>query len=280
MDTTAQVQQVSEPYVVEFTRLENNHGWSKAELLARWRRETKASDEDIAAAIGDGMRHNTVNRMRRVWEDFSSERNLYRGLSFSHFLEALAWDDAEAWLKKANDKGWSVAEMRDKHSELPAPDKSKPAKASKPKPEPEPEEEDDDADDTTLPEGEDAEEAQPAVAANPASTAKVKATDAIGQTIPVHLRDIFETSRLLLDAESDLQKLAAGFTSVADDIADKNPVVGNRLDVIQNHIENAKREIRFCVPHVVCNHCKGAGCKACREKGWLDKDTWKAVKGS
>jgi hypothetical protein len=283
MDATVQVQQVSEPYVNEFTRLENNHGWAKAELLARWRRETKATDDEIAAAIGGGCHAKTVNRMRRVWEDFGVERSLYRNLSFSHFLEALAWDDSEAWLKDANGKGWSVAEMRERHQEkgtAPHP----PARSSKPESKPESEEDEDDADDTEEIPEEDEGEVRTAVEPNPArkkTLDKPKPTDLIGQPIPVHLRDIFETSRLLLTAESDLQKVAEEITATAtDDIGDKNPIVGNRIKVIQNHIENAKREIRFCAPHVVCPVCKGSGCSGCRMKGWMDKDTWNAIKGS
>lgn len=280
MDATVQVQQISEPYVNEFTRLENNHGWAKAELLARWRRETKATDEEIADAIGEGMRGQTVCRMRRVWEDFSVERSLYRNLSFSHFLEALAWDDAEAWLKDANGKGWSVAEMRERRQQSTAPHTDKPSKPAR-KAEPE-EEDDNEVSEPLAEEGEEAEETEKAKA-TPAKSEKPKqkTTDIIGQNIPVHLRDIFETSRLLLDAESDLQKLATEIAATAtDDIGDKNPIIGNRLSVIKNHIENAKREIRFCAPHVVCPMCKGSGCSGCRAKGWHDKDTWNAIKGS
>ncbi len=281
MDATVQVQSVSEPYVHEFRSLENNVGWSKAELLARWRRETKASDEEIAKAIGD-INSQAVNKMRRVWEDFSSVRTQYRNLSFTHFTEALAWDDAEEWLKKANFERMTVHQMREQRSENLAltREKPKPPAARKPDPEPEPEEELDDIDDSQAPEEEDAGEVQASVGQNKPAVEKPKpkTTDAKGQNIPVHLRDIFETSRLLEKMESDLTSVAEEISSTANEIGDGNPVIGNRLTVIQNHIENAKREIRFSSPYVVCPQCKGAGCNWCRMKGWLDKDTWKNVK--
>lgn len=279
MGQVVQVQQVSEPYVNEFRALENNHGWAKAELVARWRRETKATDEEIAKALGDTAAA-TISKLRRTWEDFSEDRVRFRGLSFSHFTHVLGWDDAEVWLTTAHKEGLSVHEMTQKRNDLAAPQgepKEKPASRGSSKTVTQ-QEELEPEDDSVDGEDENVQPESPKTEKAPAHAKKTAPTDAVGNVIPVHLRDIFETSRLLMEMEGDLSKSAGEIEATAGDVQDKNPVIANRISVIKNYIENAKREIRYCTPHVVCNHCKGSGCNGCQKLGWLTRDQWKAVK--
>lgn len=85
--------------------------WKVGELASLWtsRWSKGRTDDDFGTAIG--MSGDRVNQCRRVHERFG-DSDLSRKLSWTHFRDALAWDDAEACLQWACDMDATVAEMK------------------------------------------------------------------------------------------------------------------------------------------------------------------------
>ena len=89
---------------------EQSAPWEVGRCAAEWtKRYAKGrTDADFGELIG--MRRDQIAQRRQVWDRF---RECYtcNTLPWSHYREALAWDDAEEWLQKAHDNEWSVAKM-------------------------------------------------------------------------------------------------------------------------------------------------------------------------
>jgi hypothetical protein len=69
------------------------------------------SDEAWARSV-EGVSPQHVGRLRRVYERFKDTYTTYEGLSWTHFLSALDWSDAELWLEGAVQSRWSISQMR------------------------------------------------------------------------------------------------------------------------------------------------------------------------
>lgn len=82
-------------------------GQCASEWTDRWAKGR--TDEDFGNAIG--MSREQVSQRRLVWERFR-DWNLSSKLSWTHFRQALSWDDADACLQWASDNDATVAEMK------------------------------------------------------------------------------------------------------------------------------------------------------------------------
>lgn len=115
----AQIDAVSAPYVGRWNRLVSFTNWEKGRIISQWRRAmiesdaavTEYSDETWARSVG-GVTASHVGRLRRVHDAFAETHESYPGLSWTHFLAALDWDDAPMWLEGAMQSRWSVSGMR------------------------------------------------------------------------------------------------------------------------------------------------------------------------
>lgn len=68
------------------------------------------TDSDFAKLIGSDRQR--VNEAKRVWQRFGSiVRTTGQTLSYSHFVTALSWEDAETYLELAGECGLSVDNM-------------------------------------------------------------------------------------------------------------------------------------------------------------------------
>lgn len=86
-------------------------GQCASEWTERWAKGR--TDEDFGNAIG--MSREQVSQRRLVWErfrDWNLSSKLSSKLSWTHFRQALSWDDAEACLQWACANDATVAEMK------------------------------------------------------------------------------------------------------------------------------------------------------------------------
>lgn len=110
---------VTAPYVGRWNRLVSFTNWEKGRIIGQWRQAmiesgaavTEYSDETWARSVG-GVTASHVGRLRRVHDAFADTHESYPGLSWTHFLAALDWDDAPMWLEGAAQSRWSVSAMR------------------------------------------------------------------------------------------------------------------------------------------------------------------------
>lgn len=109
----------SSPFVGQWSRLVSSTNWDKGRIISEWRGAleeqgaavTELSDEAWARLVG-GVTSQHVGRLRRVHDRFSSIRESYEGLYWSHYQAAIDWQDAEMWLEGAITNKWSVSQMR------------------------------------------------------------------------------------------------------------------------------------------------------------------------
>lgn len=113
------IEAASFEYLGRWTRLVSTTNWEKGRIIAEWRDAlidagafaTSYTDEAWARCVGNVTPQHT-GRLRRVYQRFTSMRETYRGLFWSHFQAALDWDDAEMWLEGAVQSNWSIAQMQ------------------------------------------------------------------------------------------------------------------------------------------------------------------------
>lgn len=107
-------QQAEEPEEVgslidRIRNMESETAWSIGAMISRLKQEYKLTDEQIAARTE--LSRETVTQRRAVWETFGDCKLIYK-LSWTHFLAAVAWDDAAECLQWADEMQASVAEMK------------------------------------------------------------------------------------------------------------------------------------------------------------------------
>ncbi|MBW3596051.1 MAG: hypothetical protein KY475_02110 [Planctomycetes bacterium] len=113
------LEQASSPFVGRWNKLVTMTNWEKGRIIHDWREAlaasgapvTEYSDEAWARRVA-GVTGQHVGRLRRVYQKFGEVYPRYEGLYWSHFQAALDWDDSEQWLKQAQSRSWSVAQMR------------------------------------------------------------------------------------------------------------------------------------------------------------------------
>ena len=258
MSTIAHVQTVEEPYLRELHKIDSGSSWQTAELLSRWKRETKQTDAEIAKAANLNQSH--VNRMIRVYEDFGDSR--FRDvLLFGHFKEALPWDDADMWIREAAQNGWSIRQMAEARNE----DASKPpanyALGHKPETV-----DDDDEEDV-----EDVEVIDDFVPTPRAEAPKPTAT------VMPRLKVPFELGERLSSPAGLINAVLRELRTVSKEFAEDVPQFTNRMPHIEVHLKNALAELLFVTPTKECPECGGHGttasgqCKRCKGAGWIGK---------
>lgn len=113
-------EEISSPYVNRWEVLVSTTNWEKGRIICDWRAALETdgapvsaySDEAWARRVG-GVTSQHVGRLRRVFTRFGASCNTFANLSWTHFLAALDWDDAEMWLQGAVESSWSVSNMRE-----------------------------------------------------------------------------------------------------------------------------------------------------------------------
>jgi hypothetical protein len=103
------VEQTSLEFIGRWSRLVSTTNWEKGRIVAEWREAlieagapTAAySDEAWSRRVGS-VTPQHAGRLRRVYQRFSSMRDEYRGLYWSHFQAALDWVQNR----------WSIAQMQ------------------------------------------------------------------------------------------------------------------------------------------------------------------------
>jgi hypothetical protein len=113
------VEVVCADFVGRWNRLVSYTNWEKGRIISQWRSAMIESgapvsdyaDEVWARRVG-GVTAAHVGRLRRVHDKFHATQATYPGLSWTHFLAAIDWDDSPMWLEGAVQSRWSVAAMR------------------------------------------------------------------------------------------------------------------------------------------------------------------------
>lgn len=105
--------QETEQFLIELARTSLSFcDWRVGEAAAKWhqRYARGRTDADFGALIG--LNGESVAQRRRVFERFAEFQDSYLCLKFSHYREALTWEDAETCLEWANENLATVAEMK------------------------------------------------------------------------------------------------------------------------------------------------------------------------
>ena len=94
--------------------------------------------------------------------------------------------------------------------------------------------------------------------------------DELGQVVPTVITEVFR-------CRSELVSVMTQISRVKGAIPD-NPALTAAIDHQQytNDLENARRQIQAGLPHCTCPHWPNCedGCKLCRDRGWITKDTF------
>lgn len=90
----------------------NSGNWIVGECACRWLHTYAKgrTDEQFGELIG--LSRTQVQQRRQVWEEFGKIHARFKSITWTHFREALQWDDAEACLDWADECEATVAEMR------------------------------------------------------------------------------------------------------------------------------------------------------------------------
>jgi hypothetical protein len=91
---------------------ESDCKWTVGRLAHEWtqRHANGRTDDDYAKKIG--LSRAQIQQRRQVFATYGDVCNTCCNLGWSHYREALDWNDAEDWLGAADDNQWSVATMR------------------------------------------------------------------------------------------------------------------------------------------------------------------------
>lgn len=97
--------------IQEARTLANDTHWRLGQLAAEWTEKYSRgrTDKEFAALIGE--KTSWVAQRRLIWETFSHMRHQMPNLHFSHFREALGWEDRIQRLQWANEMGATVRQM-------------------------------------------------------------------------------------------------------------------------------------------------------------------------
>ena len=90
----------------------NSGNWIVGECACRWLFTYAKGRTDEAFGELIGLSKVQVYQRRRVFEEFGKIRDRFPRLTWTHFREAVQWDDAEECLDWAQDSEATVAEMR------------------------------------------------------------------------------------------------------------------------------------------------------------------------
>ncbi len=106
-------------YIENWQQLVSQTNWEKGKIICQWRESVcklhpeieSVSDRAWSQLIGN-VSSEHVGRLRRTFQRFGETHTNYDNLSWTHFMVATAWDDAEMWLEGAVQNGWTIDSMR------------------------------------------------------------------------------------------------------------------------------------------------------------------------
>lgn len=89
----------------------NSGNWIVGECACRWLHTYAKGRTDAEFGELIGLSKDQVFQRRRVWEEFGNSHHCFVNVTWTHFREALQWDDAEECLQWANEQEATVKEM-------------------------------------------------------------------------------------------------------------------------------------------------------------------------
>lgn len=113
-----QVEETEEQLIARCRDRISRTAWAVGKDAAKWKAEFANGRTDTDFADMVGMSREQVTQRRLVYERFhdhpvaTGQWNTCYNLTFSHFREAVNWDDADSCLKWASDMKATVAEMK------------------------------------------------------------------------------------------------------------------------------------------------------------------------
>jgi hypothetical protein len=116
----------------------------------------------------------------------------------------------------------------------------------------------------------------PAVDENPPE----REVDQEGRAIPdTPLREtieeaLFEVRAVMEEFMQDISRMKAGVEALVQEDPFWHQVDLNQWTL---QCDNLRGLLRFAAPHAVCPYCKGRGCKACNEQGWVTERLYKTA---
>lgn len=127
-----------------------------------------------------------------------------------------------------------------------------------------------------------AEESKPAEEKPKAKATKAPKTepdaplkDETGAVIPQNLSERYVTRRVVVERVRELDAI----TNAVQNAIAGGDLTFSLMDAQKFFIEakNVRNRLKSAIAHAVCVYCKGKGCGACHNFGFLNKSTWKAA---
>lgn len=120
--TSEEFEQVAEDsarYISNWHDLVSRTNWEKGKIICQWRKKVCEIHEEIKnvsdrawSRLAGAISPEHVGRLRRTYERFGEVYDNYESLSWTHFMVATSWDDAEMWLEGASQNRWTIDQMR------------------------------------------------------------------------------------------------------------------------------------------------------------------------
>lgn len=109
--------------------------------------------------------------------------------------------------------------------------------------------------------------------ATPESAASIPSTfteDVHGQPIPERLRDVFEQDAAFGEA------VVVAVNSMRHHLSkwENSPAGAMAQGEVGNYLSKLSSAFNHYRPYAVCPKCKGAGCKFCANRGWINRSVW------
>lgn len=101
-----------EDLIAQWNHVISETNWVKGRIISEAANGVP-NDGEWVSSVG-GITETHVGNLRRVHNRFGGVRVFYLNLKWPHFLAALDWEDAEEWLKLADDQKLTVMQMREK----------------------------------------------------------------------------------------------------------------------------------------------------------------------
>jgi hypothetical protein len=95
--------------------------------------------------------------------------------------------------------------------------------------------------------------------------ARARIVDADGKTVPPELRAVFATRQEFGLIENHLRSAKESLERIKIGLVDRG------LEQAETALQRADRLLKRVKPHVTCPDCRGNGCPACRNRGWLSE---------
>lgn len=104
-----------------------------------------------------------------------------------------------------------------------------------------------------------------------------KIVDGTGKPVPKDLEDVFATTKGFDDAMNHCTQIKKAVNALIEGPAGRCLCEKAVDKQILKDLQNVRSAIAFAKPYAVCPYCKGKGCQACGDSGWVPERVFKSA---